>query len=88
MKCDRCGGTMTPLFLKIKDLLAWHEQQFNKTQIAFGDMMEKLPEYKRAFKYVIAEIDKACLSDSLKALDDNIANFKRLYSRALSKMGG
>lgn len=78
---------MTPLFLKIRDLLTWHEQQFNKTQIAFGDMMEKLPEYRRAFKYVIGEVDKAYFADSLKAMDDNCENFKRLYSKALGKMG-
>jgi len=77
---------MTPLFIKIKELLEWHRIQFDKTQIAFGDMMERLPEYKRAFKYVIAEIDRACIADSLKALDDNIENFKRLYSKALGKM--
>lgn len=74
------------LFMKIKELLAWHEQQYNKTQISFGDMMEKLSEYKRAFKYVISEIDKAFLADSMKGLDDNIENFKRLYSKALGKM--
>jgi hypothetical protein len=79
--------SMNALYLKIKELLAWHGRQFEKTQISFGDMMEKLPEYKRAFKYVIAEIDKACLADSLKAMDDNCENFKRLYSKALGKMG-
>jgi hypothetical protein len=78
---------MNPLFLKIKELLAWHGLQFDKTQISFGDMMEKLSEYKRAFGYVIAEIDKAYFADSLKAMDDNCENFKRLYSKALGKMG-
>jgi hypothetical protein len=78
---------MTPsLFTKIRELLAWHEQQFNKTQIAFGDMMERLPEYGRAFRYVIAEIDRAYLADNVKALDNNIENFKGLYLKALGKM--
>jgi hypothetical protein len=77
---------INPLFLKIKELLSWYEQQFKKTEIAFGDMMEKLPEYKRAFKYVISEIDKAYFADSLKTMDDNCENFKRLYTKALGKM--
>jgi hypothetical protein len=77
---------MNPLFLKIKELLAWHAIQFEKTRVSFGDMMEKLSEYKRAFTYVIAEIDKAYFADSLKAMDDNCENFKRLYAKALGKM--
>jgi len=77
---------INPFFLKIKELLAWYEIQYEKTQIAFGDMADKLPEYKRAFKYVIGEIDKAYFADSLKAMDDNIENFKRLYAKALGKM--
>ena len=74
------------LFLKIKGLLAWYEEQFRKTGVDIGTIMEKLPDYRRAFKYVISEIDKACLDDSLKGMDDNVENFKRLYVKAAGKL--
>ncbi len=75
-----------PLFLKFRALIAWCDQQFDKTQVSIGDVIDRLPDYGRAIKHMINEMEQAYFSDNPHAMDEAAEKIKRLYLKGAARM--
>lgn len=75
-----------PLFLKFRALISWLDAQFDRTQVSLWDVIDRLPDYGRAIKHMINEMDQAYFSDNPHAMDEAAEKIRRLYLKGAARM--